>query len=126
MDRVCIFIDGANFYHLVLKKLGFQEIDFNYEKFANFLANDREISNNGKRFYVGTVPEKVGDMRTKKAMSNQTTLFTILKKNNWEIKTSKLRRRIEEISIDSRVIGYEKLKKIGLERFNMKDIEKRV
>ena len=128
MEKVCIFIDGANFYHLVLKKLGFQEIDFDYDGFANFLAGDRKISKNGKRFYVGTVPEKVGDMRTKKAMSNQTTFFTILKKNNWEIKTSKLRRRIEEISIDSRVIGYEKFKKMGLkkiqyERYREKGID---
>jgi len=78
MEKVCIFIDGANFYHLVLKKLGFQEINFNYDKFVNFLVSDRQISINGKRFYVGTVPEKVGDMRTKKAMSNQTTFFTKL------------------------------------------------
>ncbi len=128
MEKVCIFIDGANFYHLVLKKLRFQEINFNYDKFVNFLVSDRQISTNGKRFYVGTVSEKVGDMRTKKAMSNQTTFFTKLKKNNWEIKTSKLRRRMEKIPVDGRVIEYEKLKKIGIseiqyERYREKGID---
>lgn len=116
MEKVSIFVDGANFYHLVLKKLGFKEAQFNFDKFVNFLANNREISDKGKRFYVGTVPEKVGDDRTKKAMSNQTSLFTILKKNGWEIKTSTLRRRIEEIKIDNRVIDCEKLKKLGIDR----------
>jgi len=116
MEKVCIFIDGANFYHLVLKKLGYREVNFNYDKFANFLANNREIAENGKRYYIGTVPEKIGDIKTKKAMSNQTTLFTFLKKDGWEIKTSKLRRRVEEIIIDDRVIDYKKIKKSGIEK----------
>lgn len=60
-ERICIFIDGGNFYHLVLKKLGVQELDFDFEKFVDFLANGREITQMGKRFYVGTVREKEGD-----------------------------------------------------------------
>jgi len=38
--------------------------------FADFLANGRTIT--GKRFYVGTVREQIGNPRSKKAMSNQT------------------------------------------------------
>ena len=52
MDRVCILIDGSNFYHLVLKKFGLKETQFDFEKFAGFLANGREISDTGKRFYT--------------------------------------------------------------------------
>jgi len=116
MDRVCILIDGSNFYHLVLKKLGLKETQFDFEKFAGFLANGREISDTGKRFYTGTVSEKEGDIRTKKAMAKQTSLFTVLKNNHWEIKTSKLRTRKERIPIDDRVVDYEKFLKFGIKK----------
>src|SRR3989338_1402029 len=42
-ERINIFIDGGNFYHLVLKKLNTTELSFDFDKFANFIANDREI-----------------------------------------------------------------------------------
>ncbi|NQU99235.1 MAG: NYN domain-containing protein [Parcubacteria group bacterium] len=116
MDRVCILIDGSNFYHLVLKKLGLKETQFDFEKFAGFLANGREISDTGKRFYTGTVSEKEGDIRTKKAMAKQTSLFTVLKNNHWEIKTSKLRTRKERIPIDDRVVNYKKFLKFGIKK----------
>ena len=116
MDRVCILIDGNNFYHLVLKKLGLKEMQFDFEKFAVFLANGRKISDTGKRFYIGTVSEKEGDIRTKKAMAKQTSLFTVLENNHWKIKASKLRTRKEEISVDDRVIGYKKLLKFGIKK----------
>ena len=44
-ERVQIFVDGGNFYHLVLKKLGISENDFSLDDFAKFLANGREIVN---------------------------------------------------------------------------------
>ena len=106
--RVQIFIDGGNFYHLALKKLGVRENDFDFDGFASFLANGREITERGKRFYVGTVREKEGDQRSKQNMAEQTRLFSALKNSAWEIKTSKLRNRIEEIVIDSRVKDYKK------------------
>lgn len=113
-ERICIFIDSGNFYHLVLKKLGVQDLSFDFENFINFLANGREISQMGKRFYVGTVREKEGDLKSKEAMSRQTSLFTILRRNKWEIKTSKLKIRREEIMIDNRVVDYQKLRKLGI------------
>ncbi len=114
MEKVHVFIDGANFYHLVLKKLGIDEALFDFDKFAVFLANGRKISEMGKRFYIGSVPEKEGDIKSKEAMAKQTSLFTILKSADWEIKTSKLRKRTEEIPIDGRVFDYKNLQKLGI------------
>ncbi len=119
-ERVQIFIDGGNFFHLALKKLGIGENDFSFEGFANFLANGREIVSMGKRFYVGTVREQVGNLRSKKAMSKQTKLFTTLKTTGWEIKTSKLRTRIERIKIDGRVVNYKELRRKGVSEIEIR------
>jgi len=45
MKRVSIFIDGNNFYHSLKKVYGDSKnfIEFNFDKFAKFLANEREI-----------------------------------------------------------------------------------
>ncbi len=115
MIRVNLLIDGGNFYHLVLKKLGINEKNFDFDKFADFLVGtERTISEMGKRYYVGTVREKEGDERSKEAMAKQTSFFAKLKTTKWEIKTSKLRTRTEEIKIDSRVQNYKSLQKLGI------------
>jgi len=114
MEKVSILIDGSNFYHLVLKKLGLEVMQFDFERFAIFLANGRTISDMGKRFYTGTVREREGDIRTKTAMSKQTTLFTALIRDSWEIRKSKLQTRVEKIPIDDRVADYENLQKLGI------------
>lgn len=57
MEKVSVFIDSGNFYHLVLKKIGVRELEFNFEEFVKFLAGGREVTKDGKRFYVGTVRE---------------------------------------------------------------------
>jgi len=113
-ETVQIFIDGGNFYHLALKKIGAKDIDFSFDKFAKFLANGREVTEFGKRCYVGTVREQIDDPASKKAMSRQTKFFSVLKKGNWEIKTSKLRNRLERIIIDKRVFNYKNLHKKGV------------
>lgn len=113
-ERVHIYIDGGNFHHLVLKKLNLQELDFSFENFANFLANGRNIAKYGKHFYVGTVREVPGNMKSVEAMSRQTKLFSSLLSGGWQIKTSKLRKRMEKIVIDSRVMGYHDLLKKGV------------
>jgi len=128
MERVCVFVDSGNFYHLVLKKLGIQDLDFNFDRFVKFLVGEREIIEEGKRFYVGTVRERKNRHENKKAISNQTTLFTSLFKLNWVIKTSKLRTRIEKVVVDDRVIDYQKLldleiKEIKYERSREKGID---
>lgn len=114
MEKVCILIDAGNFYHLVLKKLKIK--DFDYEAFAQFVANGRQIIPKGKRFYTGTVREIAGDAKTKSAMGNQNKLFSKLQTaGNWEIKTSKLRTRTERIMVDDRVQDYQKLRKAGFQ-----------
>lgn len=129
MERVCTMIDGGNFYHLVLKKLGVQSVDFDFDKFAYFLANDRKIIKNGKRFYVSTVRERGNKYESKRAMSNQTALFSrLIEKGDWEIKSSKLKTRIENIKIDSRVKDYKNIlgkdiQKITYERSREKGID---
>ena len=37
-ERVQIFIDGGNLYHLVFKKLNIKELDFSFEKFSDFFV----------------------------------------------------------------------------------------
>ncbi len=108
-ERVQIFIDGGNFHHLVLKKLDIKELDFCFEEFIDFLVGDREITELGKRFYIGTVREKEGDEYSKQAMAKQTALFSTLEAKKWQIKTSKLRNRLEKIIIDERTIGYKNI-----------------
>ena len=108
-EKVQIFIDGGNFFHLVLKKLDIEEDKFLFDDFVKFLANNREVV--GKRYYIGTVREKEGDKKSKEKMSKQTKLFTVLKNNGWDVKTSKLRTRTERIKIDDRVSNYQELKR---------------
>lgn len=117
IKRVQIFIDGGNFYHLVLKKLGIKEYDFLFNDFIEFLANGREIV--GKRYYKGTVREKEGDKESKEKMSEQTKLFNILKNDSWDSKTSKLRVRTEKIKIDDRVSNYKELKEKGIHEIEL-------
>lgn len=110
MERVSIFIDAGNFYHLVLKKLNLQEVGFDFDGFVRLLARDRVITTDGKRFCTGTVREKQDGHESKKAMGNQTRLFSELKQcGGWAIKTSKLRTRTEKIRIDDRVIDYQRI-----------------
>ncbi|OGH64319.1 MAG: hypothetical protein A2821_04115 [Candidatus Magasanikbacteria bacterium RIFCSPHIGHO2_01_FULL_41_23] len=111
-ERVHIYIDGGNFYHLVIKKLSIREPDFLFEQFVDFLAHGRVIT--GKRYYVGTVREHEGNPKTKEAMSRQTKFFTVLSSKQWNINTSKLRTRLEKIVIDERVKNYSELHKKGI------------
>ena len=117
-EKVSIYIDGGNFYHLVLKKLGIQEVDFDFDGFARFLINGRDIGAMGKRYYVGTVREREGDEKSKESMARQTRLFSNLKTTKWEIKTSKLRERKEKLVIDSRVEDYKTLRMKGVDEVN--------
>lgn len=118
MERIQVYIDGGNFYHLVIKKLGIEENNFDFDAFAGVLIAGRTVSESYKRFYKGAVREKEGDPRSKELMSEQTKLFTALQKGGWEVKTSKLRRRIEELVIDSRVLECQQLRKAGIEKIH--------
>ncbi len=115
-ERISIYVDGGNFYHLVIKKLNIRENEFDFSAFVNLLVDGRVVGENCKRFYKGSVREKEGDAQSKKLMSEQTKLFTTLKKEGWDIKTSKLRTRIEELVIDNRVVDYQRLNSLGIEK----------
>lgn len=131
IDRVCVLIDGGNFFHLALKNLKMTEGDFNFESFILFLVGERTLCNMGKRYYIGTVREKEGEERSKRAMSLQTRLFTRLKNCGWEIKTSKLKTRVEEVFVDSRILECKELlqkgiTKITIERLREKGIDVKI
>jgi hypothetical protein len=68
--RISIFIDGGNFHHLAIKKIGITENEFDFEAFVAFLTENNTIAENGKRFYIGTVREKEGDEASKKSIRN--------------------------------------------------------
>ena len=79
------------------------------------LANERQIIQDGKRFYVGTVREMQDGHENKKAIESQTKLFSdFIKLGDWTIKTSKLRTRIEKIKVDDRVVNYQQILNVGV------------
>lgn len=114
MERVEIFIDGANFHHLVLKKIEVAEIQFDFSGFAAFLANGRPFTEMGKRFYIGAVRAMEGDEKSKQDMATQIQFLTALRNEDWTTKTSKLRRRKRRIKIDDRITGYTALLEKGV------------
>lgn len=124
-ERIQIFIDGSNFYHLALAKIGLKDGQFDYDAFASFLANGRAISNMGKRLYVGTVREQEGNKNSVFAMSKQMAFFSYLKSNHWEIKMSTLKSRLEELVIDSRVIDFKKLLKAGIRKIRFERLREK-
>jgi len=117
VNRVSIYIDGANLYLTALKPLGIQDANFDYENFVLMLANGRSIAPHGKRFYIGTVPEREGDLRSKAAVSRQTSLFTRFRGGGWELKTSIHKKKIETILVDDRVKDWENLLQKGVNSF---------
>jgi uncharacterized LabA/DUF88 family protein len=114
MDRVSVFIDAANFYHLALRRLGVQEIAFDFEAFATFLIGSRQVADHGKRYYVGTVREGKNPHESGLAMRNQTALFSALIRGHWILQTSKLRTRTERLKVDDRFERKDDLLKAGI------------
>lgn len=101
---------------MVVKKIGISDIDFDFEKFVNFLSNGDSVVEGGKLYYTGTVREKVGDKHSKESMSEQTKFFSEMKKGNWSLRTTKLKTRIESISVDSRMQDFEKIRNAGVSK----------
>lgn len=124
-ERVEVLVDAGNFYHLVLKKLGIAEIEYDFDAFVAFLVNGRTLVQEGKRLYVGTVPEREGDARSKQAMTEQRRFFTGLQSSSWQIKTSKLRLRTEEIKVDSRVQEYKKLQSVKIDTLHIERLREK-
>jgi len=82
-ERVIIIIDGSNFYHR-LKELDLKNLlNFNYEKFAQFLVGDRELTS--KKYYIGAIRVKENDSKSFELWRNQRILLGKLKKEDWQI-----------------------------------------
>jgi uncharacterized LabA/DUF88 family protein len=117
MERVCVLIDVGNFYNLALKHLGLKEIDFDFDAFADFLIGDRVIIKEGKRAYYGTVREGSSGRDNSRAVKNQTFFYEQLKNKGWELKTSKLREKVETVIVDDRVKNYQTILDLGVTNF---------
>jgi|SRR3989344_3612480 len=131
IEKVQIFIDGGNFHHLVLKLIKVKELNFDFDEFAKFLANNREITNLGKRFYVGTVREQLNNLKSKESMAEQIKFLARLRVVGWETKTSKLRLRDEKVIIDERTKNYKDILSKGIiyieyQRFREKGIDVKI
>ena len=131
IEKVQIFIDGGNFHHLVLKLIKVKELNFDFDEFAKFLANNREITNLWKRFYVGTVREQLNNLKSKESMAEQIKFLARLRVVGWETKTSKLRLRDEKVIIDERTKNYKDILSKGIiyieyQRFREKGIDVKI
>ena len=98
---------------------------FDFEQFAHFLVNGRKITEEGKRIYVGTVSEKQGDLGSKLAMTRQTAFFSRLIQDKWQLKTSNLKERTEELVIDYSVYDYQKIRKLGIEKIKFQRLREK-
>lgn len=82
-DRVFIIIDGNNFYHR-LKELNLKNLlNFDYEKFTQFLVGKRNLVL--KKYYIGAVREERNNPKSRKLMANQRRLLGKLQKQGWQI-----------------------------------------
>lgn len=122
-EKVAIFIDSANFYGLVSRKIGVPDIelkpkdftkiqnsDFDLEKIAKFLAEGKKIIKGGKKIFIGTIRKDF----SKKAYLNEANFLSRLQGSDWKIYSRTLRKRTESIKIDKRVEEYRKIKKKGI------------
>lgn len=74
--KVAVYFDGSNFYYK-LRELDIPNITyFNYSKFSEWLARDRNIIS--KRYYIGVVRAKEGNEKGQKLRKEQQRLFSHL------------------------------------------------
>lgn len=74
--KVAVYFDGSNFYYK-LRELEISDIThFNYGKFSEWLARDRDIIS--KRYYVGVVRAKNNNEKGQKLRKEQQRLFSHL------------------------------------------------
>ncbi len=81
MQRCLILIDGSNFY-FKLKDLKLHSLlDFNFSKFAKFIARSGKVV--GAKYYVGRIRQD-GTTHTDKMLANQQKLFANLKQHHYQ------------------------------------------
>jgi len=82
-NRVFIIIDGNNFYHR-LKELKLKNLlNFDYEKFTQFLVGKRNLVL--KKYYIGAIREEPNNPKSRELMRNQRILLGKLQKQGWQI-----------------------------------------
>ncbi len=82
-NRVFIIIDGSNFYHR-LKEIKLKDLlNFDYERFSQFLAGKRKLVS--KKYYIGAVREERNNLKSRTLMKNQRTLLGKLQKQGWQM-----------------------------------------
>ena len=87
--RVAIFIDGGNFYKKIRHdNLIPKGVRFDYIKFANFLAQDRNVSE--KSYYIGIVRNYDKTIKSQKMVESQQKFLTSLENNGYQIKRGKI------------------------------------
>lgn len=85
-ERVFICFDGSNFYHILRSpKIDVHNtLKFDYKKFANWLADGRDIIT--CKYYVGIIKfDQHNSVKSQKRVSNQQRLFSHLEKQKIEI-----------------------------------------
>ncbi|MGB2762767.1 MAG: NYN domain-containing protein [Minisyncoccales bacterium] len=82
-ERVFIIIDGSNFYHR-LKELKLTNLlDFDYERFTQFLIGKRSLVL--KKYYIGAIRAEIGNLKSQKLWRNQRILLGKLQRQGWKI-----------------------------------------
>ena len=81
-ERIGIFVDGSNMYHYI-RELGLaRQLQFDYKKFAEYLARGRAIV--GAKYYIGKVRTD-GSQKSQELRANQQRLWARLLSFGWEI-----------------------------------------
>jgi uncharacterized LabA/DUF88 family protein len=83
VERVFLIIDGNNFYHR-LKELKFRELlNFNYEKFAQFLVSKSDLVL--RKYYIGAIRVEKDNPKSFSLWKNQRKLLGKLQNQGWQI-----------------------------------------
>lgn len=82
-ERVIVVVDGSNLFHSLRSLKISNLLNFNYGKFAAWLAGKRKVV--AKTYYVGAVREEQGKKKGKKLLSQQMKLFSKLRKAGFAV-----------------------------------------
>lgn len=81
-EKVCIYIDGSNFYgYLKDKEISFPKgIKFNFKNFADFLVGDRTCIS--KRYYTGILRNVDGSVKSAELVKGQQKFLSKLESHD--------------------------------------------
>lgn len=89
-ERICIYIDGSNFYgYLKDKEISFPKgVKFNFVKFTDFLTGERICVS--KRYYTGIFKNMDGTEKSYKLVKGQQKFLAKLENDGFIIKKGKI------------------------------------